>query len=67
MGDVRLNAETATDTRTTVSLFRRLTPTAASHTYSIRGYTNTGSSVTVDGGAGTSGVIMPQFIRQTKV
>lgn len=45
---------------------RRLTPSAATHTYSIRGYVNTGS-VPVGAGAGGSTNYMPGFIRITRV
>ena len=44
---------------------RRLTPTAASHTYSIRGFTNTGTA-TVSAGVGGVGAAMPGFIRITQ-
>lgn len=45
---------------------RRLTPSAASHTYSLRAAT-TGASATVGAGAGGNGSDMPAFIRITKV
>lgn len=45
---------------------RRLTPSAAAHTYSIRALTGGGTAV-VGAGAGGSGAYMPGFIRQTKV
>jgi hypothetical protein len=41
---------------------RRLTPTAASHTYKLRGWANGGNG-TVVAGAGGAGVLMPGFIR----
>ena len=44
---------------------RRLTPSAASHTYSIRAYVSAGTS-NVSAGAGGVGVTMPAFIRITK-
>lgn len=44
---------------------RRLTPSAASHTYSIRAYVDAGTG-TVDAGAGAAGQFMPAFIRITK-
>lgn len=43
---------------------RRLTPSAAAHTYSIRGYMSAGTG-TVGAGAGGSGNYMPGFIRIT--
>jgi hypothetical protein len=55
------------DTRIPVRLARRLTPTAASHTYSVRAFQSGGSSPSVDGGAGASGQGMPGFIRITRV
>jgi hypothetical protein len=45
---------------------RRLTPSAAAHTYSIRALTG-GGTATVGAGAGGNGAYMPGFIRQTKV
>lgn len=45
---------------------RRLTPSAASHTYSVRAYVSAGTG-TVGAGAGGSGTYMPAFIRITKV
>lgn len=48
------------------SVKRKLTPSAAAHTYSIRGYVDAGTGV-VAGGAGGIGVDMPAFIRITKV
>jgi hypothetical protein len=46
----------------TVHLVRRLTPTAASHTYKIRGWSSSGTAV-VHAGAGGAGTVMPGFIR----
>jgi hypothetical protein len=46
--------------------FRRLTPSAATHTYSIRAYTNTGTA-DMQAGAGGSGAKAPMFIRITRV
>lgn len=48
-----------------VTLSRRLTPSAAAHTYSIRGYVSGGTGV-VAAGAGTIGVNAPAFIRITR-
>ena len=45
---------------------RRLTPSAASHTYDIRAYVNVGTGV-VYGGAGGAGVYVPAYIRITRV
>jgi hypothetical protein len=42
--------------------FVRLTPSAASHTYSIRAFTNAGTQQ-VSGGAGGSATLFPGFIR----
>jgi hypothetical protein len=47
-------------------LQRRLTPSAATHTYSVRAYV-TGGTGTVSGGAGGAAAAMPAFIRITKV
>jgi hypothetical protein len=45
---------------------RRLTPSAASHTYSARAWVNAGTG-TFGAGAGGSGAYMPAYIRITKV
>lgn len=50
----------------TPRLGRRLTPSAASHTYSIRAYVSAGTGQ-VGAGAGGSGNNVPGFIRITKV
>lgn len=52
--------------RIPIRLSRRLTPSNASHTYSVRAYVDSGTG-TVNNGAGGSGNYMPLFIRQTKV
>jgi hypothetical protein len=44
-------------------LLRRLTPTAASHTYKVRLWTTGGATNTIRGGAGGAGVNVPGFIR----
>ncbi len=47
---------------------RRLTPSAATHTYSIRAsVTSGGSNANVDAGTGGSGQSMPAYIRITRV
>jgi hypothetical protein len=45
-----------------IRVARRLTPAAATHTYSIRAWVSSGSG-TIHGGAGGSNVPMPAFIR----
>lgn len=45
---------------------RRLTPSSAAHTYSIRAYVSAGTGA-VGAGAGGSGAYMPAFIRITRV
>ena len=52
--------------RIAVHAFRRLTPSNASHTYSIRGFVTSGTGVAA-AGAGGSTALMPAFIRITKV
>lgn len=56
----------AADTRHPVNLSVRVTPSAASHTYSIRAYTAAGTQQ-ISGASGASGNAYPGFIRQTKV
>jgi len=46
---------------------RRLTPSNASHTYSLRFYKDTGTTAQVAAGAGGTGANMPGYIRITKV
>jgi hypothetical protein len=46
-----------------VHLARRLTPTAASHTYKLRLWETGGTTSTVHAGAGGVGVTLPGFIR----
>lgn len=46
---------------------RRMTPSAASHTYSIRAYTPPGGTFTVQAGAGGAATLFPGFIRITTV
>jgi len=45
---------------------RRLTPSAATHTYSIRGSVDSGTGVAAAGTGGV-GTVMPMYIRITKV
>lgn len=49
-----------------LQMSRRLTPTAASHTYGVEAYTGAGTA-TVFAGAGGAGAKLPCFIRITKV
>lgn len=48
-----------------IHVVRRLTPSNAAHTYSIRAATSAGTA-TITGGAGGSAAYMPAFIRQVK-
>jgi len=50
-----------------IYVVRRLTPSNASHTYSIRGYVSAASTFTLYGASGGSGARMPGFIRITQV
>lgn len=61
-----LSVVAAQNDATPVRLARRLTPSAASHTYSIRGTVSSGSG-NANAGAGGAGNFMPGFIRITKV
>jgi hypothetical protein len=67
IGKVGQLFQTANSGINPIRVARRLTPSAASHTYSIRGYTDTGGTFTAFAGAGGSGNLMPAFIRITKV
>jgi hypothetical protein len=58
------NNATAT-IRVPVTVSRRLTPSAAAHTYSIRGSVGSGTGV-VDAGAGGTATSFPAYIRITK-
>ena len=49
-----------------VKLEHRLTPTAASHPYNVKGHTGSGTG-TVSAGAGGSDTLLPGFIRITRV
>lgn len=62
----RLTAAAAVSQNTALHLVHRLTPSNASHTYSIRGIVSTGTGV-VTGAAGGSGAVMPGFIRISKL
>jgi len=48
-------------------VMRRMTPSAAAHTYSVRAFMNSGTSATVFGGSAGAGAFMPGFIRITRV
>lgn len=50
-----------------VYVVRRLTPSNASHTYSVRAYMSVGTAGTVYGGTGGSGQFVPAYIRIIKV
>jgi hypothetical protein len=52
--------------RVPVHAARRFTPTAASHTYSVRAWVTTGTGI-ADAGAGGTDVLLPAFIRITRV
>jgi hypothetical protein len=53
----------ASNTAASVFLGRRLTPTAASHTYRIRAYVSAGTISVISGGVGGTGAAMPGYIR----
>lgn len=60
--------EVGTNSRTPVLLRRRLTPAAATKTYSVRAYVTSGSGFVIGGTGGTNlGLFLPGFIRITKV
>ena len=59
-------SQTTTSNRYPTFLAHRLTPSAASHTYSIRASVSAGAG-TVSGGAGGVGNVMPGFIRITRI
>lgn len=49
-----------------VFLARRLTPTAASHTYNVKAWVSTGTGL-VQAGAGGTGTKLPGFIRAVRI
>jgi hypothetical protein len=59
------SAATGTSVLQAVHATRRLTPTAGSHTYSIRGFKSGGGTFTVTGDAGGAGLFVPAFLRIT--
>jgi len=61
-----LGSDASNVMRVPIMLSRRLTPSNASHTYSIRAIVNTGTGV-VSAGAGGAGAYQPAYIRITKV
>jgi hypothetical protein len=65
MGAIRTPSATG-DHVVPVRLTHRLTPSNASHTYSIRAYVSSGTGEVV-GGSGGTGNYVPGFIRITKV
>jgi len=56
---------TAAEMYVPILVRRRLTPSAASHTYSVRATTSTGTA-SYDAGAGGAGAASPMYIRITK-
>lgn len=56
-------SDAATDSQNPIFLARRLTPTAASHTYKARLWTSGGASATVSAGAGGVATKLPGYIR----
>lgn len=62
----RQHSAAASSANFAVYLVHRLTPSNASHTYSIRAFVSTGTGA-VTGGAGGSGNIMPGYIRISKL
>lgn len=57
---------TGGDHRVSVKVEKRITPSAAAHTYIIKAHTNAGTQQ-VSGGAGTTSTLAPMFMRITKV
>jgi hypothetical protein len=51
---------------TSMRLMRRFTPTAGSHTYTIKGYALAGAGLIGAGAGGAAGVISPSFVRITR-
>jgi hypothetical protein len=61
---IAISAAAAGDNKP-VKLARRMTPSAGSHTYSIRGFVDAGTAL-VAAGTGSSGNALPGFIRITR-
>lgn len=66
IGKVHRRHVTTANSMGAITVSRRLTPSAASHTYSIRGSVSSGSGVSVKAGAGGSGAVVPGYIRITR-
>jgi hypothetical protein len=59
----RLKPSTAAGTQSSITVSKRLTPTAASHTYKVRTWFNGTTNGSVFAGAGGAGATMPGYIR----
>lgn len=62
----KVRADISTDRRVSVYARVRLTPSAAAHTYHIKGWNGGASTTSVDAGAGGAGTAVPAYIRITK-
>lgn len=67
VGRLGLITPPATTFRYPVRLSRRLTPSNATHTYSIRAHTDSAGTLTIGAGNGGTGAGLPAFIRITRV
>jgi len=63
----RIATSSTAGTSTAVFAPRRLTPSAAAHTYSVRAWTTVAGTVTAAVGAGGAGIDLPMFMQITKV
>lgn len=60
-----LNSPASNSNNHGLCLRRRLTPSAASHTYGVEAYVSAGTGL-IAAGAGGAGTVVPAYIRQTK-
>ena len=66
LGRLGWHIATGADLSFPVHLVRKITPTVGSHAYSIRGWKVGAGAAVANAGAGTSGSLLPGFVRVTR-
>lgn len=66
LGRLSWQIVTGADIAWPVHLARKITPTVGSHTYSVRGWKVGAGSAVANAGSGTSGSLLPGFIRVSR-